>query len=73
LAAYGYVRKISMLPVPFVKVHVVRSALLDVVIMDNIDLDESQKPRITCVELKLTSKVEASMELTGVSWLWQVL
>jgi hypothetical protein len=62
-----------MLPVPFVKVHVVRSALLDVVIMDNIDLDESQKPRITCVELKLTSKVEASMELTGVSWLWQVL
>jgi hypothetical protein len=73
LAAYGYVRKISMLPVPFVKVHVVRSALLDVVIMDNIDLDESQKPRVTCVELKLTSKVEASMELTGVSWLWQVL
>jgi hypothetical protein len=62
-----------MLPVPFVKVHVVRSALLDVVIMDNIDLDESQKPRVTCVELKLTSKVEASMELTGVSWLWQVL
>jgi hypothetical protein len=64
LAAYGYVRKISMLPVPFLKVYVFRSAILNV---ENTDdgSNEREKRRITFAGLTIDVK---GRDLDGADW-----